>query len=75
MIHDLLVTEKQRGRTILMVTHDLDGLDGLADRVLVINGGLVADGTPADLFDARTLARARLVGAEAALRTDHAAAS
>jgi manganese/iron transport system ATP-binding protein len=67
VIRTLLSAERDRGRTILVVLHDLDGLEGFADRVLVINTGLVADGVPEELFDERVLARARVVGVDAAL--------
>ncbi len=39
------------GATILLVTHDMDEIARLADRLLVFSGGkLVMDGTPAEVF-------------------------
>lgn len=72
VIRGLLIRERQRGRTVLMVTHDLDGLAGFADRALVIHGGLVADGPPDSVFDDRTLSRARVAGLAAALQPQSA---
>ncbi|HET9949603.1 MAG TPA: ABC transporter ATP-binding protein [Longimicrobiales bacterium] len=53
-IHDLVRSERERGKTILFSTHQMEEVELLADRVGVLAGGrLVAEGTPADLV-ART---------------------
>jgi ABC-2 type transport system ATP-binding protein len=40
----------QRGKTVLLTTHYLEEADALADRIVVINGGvIVAQGTPAEI--------------------------
>ena len=42
---------KATGATILLVTHDMDEIAALADRLLVFSGGkLVMDGSPAEVF-------------------------
>ncbi|MFP4444461.1 MAG: ABC transporter ATP-binding protein [Spirochaetia bacterium] len=66
----LLETLKERGTTIVLVTHDVDILPGLADFLLILeNGSAAFFGTAADGY--RFLYRNRLrcpVRAEAALR-------
>jgi len=50
-IHDLLVTFRAEGRTVLLSSHYLDEIEALADRVLVLSAGsIVADGTPLELL-------------------------
>jgi iron complex transport system ATP-binding protein len=52
----LLAREATRGAGVVLALHDLD-LAARCDRLLVINQGqLVADGAPADVLDAATLA-------------------
>jgi len=44
-----------RGLTIVMVSHDMDDIASLADRVLVLrDGGCFAHGTPAEVFARQT---------------------
>ena len=54
---DLIVELNQAGKTIVLATHDLDCLDVLADRALVIaeDHTLAADAPPADLLADRDL--------------------
>ena len=41
----------EHGKTVLMVTHDLDFVDTLATRTIVVGGGsLMADGSTHDVF-------------------------
>jgi energy-coupling factor transport system ATP-binding protein len=42
---------RERGITILLVSHSMDDIARLADRVLVLaNGGIVCSGSPAEVF-------------------------
>lgn len=42
---------KANGTTLFLITHDMDLISRLADRILVMeNGGIAADTTPVDLF-------------------------
>ncbi|MGI6660703.1 MAG: ABC transporter ATP-binding protein [Bacillota bacterium] len=51
-IREFLRAEKARGVTIFMASHDLDDLEMVADRVLLIHQGrILFDGTQADLQD------------------------
>ena len=71
-IHDFIVHERTRGKTILFSTHQMEEVELLADRVGVLRGGrLVAEGRPAELVErtgAPNLVRAflALVGSGAA---------
>ena len=50
-IHDILLSLKQDGRTVLISSHYLDEIEALADRVIILAAGqIVADGTPLDLL-------------------------
>ncbi len=46
---DFLVEQRQRGRTVIVSTHNLDDADRLSDRVAVIRSRLLALDTPSDL--------------------------
>lgn len=63
-IHDFIAKERERGKTILFSTHQMEEVDLLADRVGILRQGeLVAEGTPAELvraLGAPNLARAFL---------------
>ena len=49
----LLASLKRSGTTLLLVTHDMDDVAELADRVIALdNGRIAADGTPAEVFAA-----------------------
>ena len=49
----LLADLKRSGTTLLLVTHDMDDVAELADRVIALdNGQIAADGTPAEVFAA-----------------------
>jgi ABC-type Mn2+/Zn2+ transport system ATPase subunit len=47
----------QDGRTILVSTHDLAGVIAHFPRVIAMNGGIVADGSPSILSDVEILKR------------------
>jgi ABC-2 type transport system ATP-binding protein len=50
-IHDILLTLKREGKTVLISSHYLDEIEALADRVIILAAGeIVADGTPLDLL-------------------------
>jgi len=63
-IHDFMLSERSRGKTILLSTHQMEEVDLMADRVGILRKGeLVAEGTPAELVKAMgapNLARAFL---------------
>ncbi|MGD2044973.1 MAG: ATP-binding cassette domain-containing protein [Gemmatimonadota bacterium] len=51
-IHDFIVRERQRGKAVLLSTHQMDEVELLADRVGILRKGeLVAEGPPAQLVD------------------------
>ena len=50
-IHEILLTLKRDGKTILLSSHYLDEIEMLADRVIILSAGQVAgDGTPLELL-------------------------
>jgi ABC-2 type transport system ATP-binding protein len=50
-IHDILLSLKRDGKTVLLSSHYLDEIEMLADRVIILSAGrIVADGTPLDLL-------------------------
>ena len=50
-IHDILMSLKRDGKTVLLSSHYLDEIEALADRVIILAAGeIVADGTPLDLL-------------------------
>ena len=50
-IHDILLSLKRDGKTVLISSHYLDEIEALADRVIILAAGeIVADGTPLDLL-------------------------
>ena len=50
-IHDILLSLKRDGRTVLISSHYLDEIEALADRVIILAAGqVVADGTPLGLL-------------------------
>lgn len=54
---ELIKSEAQRGAGVVLTTHNLDEVDSLADRIVVIaHGRVLADGSPADVV--RTLSTA-----------------
>jgi ABC-2 type transport system ATP-binding protein len=58
---DLVAAVRDRGTTVVLVTHFMDEAERLCDRLAVVRGGRkVAEGTPADLVrsqDGRTVVR------------------
>jgi sodium transport system ATP-binding protein len=68
-IHDFIVRERGRGKTVLLSTHQMEEVELLADRVGVLRQGeLVAEGTPAELV--RRMGAPNLARAFLALVTD-----
>ena len=56
----LIAELHEGGRTVVMVSHDMDSLARFCDRILVLNGGeLFALGTPAEVFSRGEELRAR----------------
>jgi ABC-2 type transport system ATP-binding protein len=50
-IHDILLSLKRGGKTVLISSHYLDEIEALADRVIILAAGrIVADGTPLELL-------------------------
>ena len=50
---------RQRGTTVLLVTHEMDLAGEIADRVLLLSGGrTLAQGPPADVLTQENLRRA-----------------
>jgi ABC-type Mn2+/Zn2+ transport system ATPase subunit len=47
---------RERRLTILFVTHDINVVSPVVDRLVLLNGRLVAIGTPADVLNQKTLA-------------------
>jgi len=48
-IRELVVTLRDEGRSIVLCTHNLDEAERVCDRIGILNGRLLAEGTPADL--------------------------
>jgi zinc/manganese transport system ATP-binding protein/zinc transport system ATP-binding protein len=53
----LLVDLHQQGVTIVMSTHELNAIAARAPRVICVNGGIVADGSPSEIFTNDVLTR------------------
>jgi len=50
VVRDLIAAQRDRGRCVLLTTHELAEAERLADRVVIIDHGrLLAEGTPAEL--------------------------
>jgi len=72
-IHDFIIRERARGKTILLSTHQMEEVDLLADRVGILRRGeLVAEGSPTELV--QRLGAPNLVRAFLALMSDWALA-
>jgi len=70
-IHQFIVAERARGKTILLSTHQMEEVDLLADRVGILRRGeLAAEGTPAQIV--RALGAPNLARAFLALMSDWA---
>jgi len=68
-IHEFIVRERERGKAILLSTHQMEEVELLADRVGVLRkGDLVAEGTPNQLV--RALGAPNLARAFLALLSD-----
>ena len=51
ILHNICTYRERTGATIILVTHDMDAIARLADRIIVLDGGKVAmDGTPSEVF-------------------------
>jgi ABC-2 type transport system ATP-binding protein len=44
LLHELLIESKQGGKAVLLTTHQMAFADGLADRAVMLDEGMVADG-------------------------------
>ena len=54
LVKDLILEERQKGRTVFLCSHVLGDVQELCDRVVVLHGGVVArEGTMHDLLDSR----------------------
>jgi ABC-2 type transport system ATP-binding protein len=54
LVKDLILEERQKGRTVFLCSHVLADVEELCDRVVVLHGGVVArEGTMRDLLDSR----------------------
>jgi branched-chain amino acid transport system permease protein len=62
-----LLKQIRRGRTLIVVEHDMDAIFGLAERITVMyEGRILAEGTPAEIQDNRFVQEAYLGGVHAA---------
>jgi ABC-2 type transport system ATP-binding protein len=57
LLHELLIESKQRGMAVLLTTHQMAFADGLADRAVMLDEGMVADGGPWEQVRERAEAR------------------
>ena len=58
---DILKTLKSEGKTLIIITHDVNAIPELADRVIVLKKTVIADGTTREVFaDAEMLVAAGL---------------
>jgi zinc transport system ATP-binding protein len=55
-LEDMLTVMKEQGTTVLMVSHDLEQVRRVADRVTVLDRSVITEGSPVD-----TLAQARVL--------------
>jgi ABC-2 type transport system ATP-binding protein len=56
LVKELILEERQKGRTVFLCSHVLADVQELCDRVVVLHGGVVArEGTMHDLLDSRPL--------------------
>jgi ABC-2 type transport system ATP-binding protein len=54
LVKELILEERQKGRTVFLCSHVLADVQELCDRVVVLHGGVVArEGTMHDLLDAK----------------------
>lgn len=54
LVKDLILEERQKGRTVFLCSHVLADVEELCDRVVVLHGGVVArEGTMHELLDSR----------------------
>lgn len=60
LILDVLARERAAGRTIIMVTHDMESARQYADQILLINRTVIGFGPPDEMLNDRMLARLAL---------------
>lgn len=61
LMHDIIQTWHNKGVTIILISHDMNSIFDLCDRVVVLhNGSLIADGTPDSIRDDETVIDAYL---------------
>jgi manganese transport system ATP-binding protein len=57
LIIDLLLTQRSRGATVLIATHDLDAIPTFCDSVVLINRTVLAYGETSEVFTQANLLR------------------
>jgi ABC-2 type transport system ATP-binding protein len=65
-VRELILSLRERGRAVLLCTHNLDEVERVADRVAVLSTRLVAIGTPSSLRARLFTPRVRVVLAQPA---------
>ena len=55
LVRDL---KKQHDISVLLVTHDITGISPYADRIILLNRSIIADGSPADILSDKNLIHA-----------------
>lgn len=70
LILDLLARQRAAGRTVVMVTHDMDSARRYADQVLLINRTIVGMGAPDNMLVDEMLARTAVAGWRPVARRD-----
>lgn len=72
-LYDLIAELKGQGRTILIITHEVDYIEGVCDRAVILRGGRVCyDGNPRTVTDKVGKSQRMIVKYEAVLHGDKA---